>query len=244
MPILWSLIISGLIILFSSFIRGTTGFGLALTAFPLLSLFLPVRDAVVLVAIVNLIFSIVHILRERTRLMIRDVIIIGSFSLAGVFIGFLLLRNINENVLRISTGAVIILCGIAMIKGMTVRISNNSVAYGVASLLGGILAGSITIGGPIVAIILTGASVPRDRFRNTMSIFFLFSFSFSVTFYIAGNMVDSLTSLHALVSLPFLVTGLLLGEMVARRINPATFRRIVLYLLLLMGTIIILKSTL
>jgi len=242
MPLLWSLIISGIIIMFSSFIRGTTGFGLALTALPLLSMILQVRDAVVLVAIVNLTFSIVHIFRERSSFRVIDVVIIGCFSLAGVFIGFVLLKSINEDTLRLFTGSVIILSGIAMIKGLKIRIKSISSAYGTASFLGGILAGSITIGGPVVAIILTGTGIPRDKFRSIMSLFFLFSFSFSVTFYLAGNLVDKVTSLHALASLPFLVSGLLLGEFMSKRINPKTFRLIVLYLLLVMGTIMILKS--
>jgi len=242
MPLLWSLIISGIIIMFSSFIRGTTGFGLALTALPLLSMILQVRDAVVLVAIVNLTFSIVHIFRERSSFRVIDVVIIGCFSLAGVFIGFVLLKSINEDALRLFTGSVIILSGIAMIKGLKIRIKSISSAYGTASFLGGILAGSITIGGPVVAIILTGTGIPRDKFRSIMSLFFLFSFSFSVTFYLAGHLIDKVTSLHALASLPFLVSGLLLGEFMSKRINPKTFRLIVLYLLLVMGTIMILKS--
>jgi uncharacterized membrane protein YfcA len=57
-------------------------------------------------------------------------------------------------------------------------------------------------------------------------------------------MVDKVTSLHALAVLPFLVSGLLLGEAAAKHINQKLFRLMVLYLLLVMGSVMILKSVL
>lgn len=242
MTLFISLLLSGFIILFSSFIRGTTGFGLALTAFPLLSLFLPAKEVVVIVAMVNLLFSIAHIFREKSNINIRTIATIGFFSLLGVFIGFMLLRNVNEKMVRIFTGSVILLSGIAFMKGLSIKIPKISTAYGVASFFGGILAGSITIGGPVVALILAGANVPRERFRSSMSLFFLFSFTFAVTFYWIDNMINREILIHTAAVIPFLIAGLLLGEYFSRHINQKIFRLIVLYLLLIMGSLMIIRS--
>lgn len=242
MSLLTSILISGTIILFSSFIRGTAGFGLALIAVPLLSLIQPMREVIVLVAIVNLLFSIIHIFRERATVSMRNTVITGICSLAGVFIGFMLLRNINEQVIRIFTGSIIILSGLALLRWVRLKISNQSVAYSIATFAGGILAGSITIGGPVVALILTGTGIPRDKFRSSMSLFFLFSFSFAVLLYWSDNMINADTIVHTAAAIPFLVTGLLLGESMAKHINQRAFRVIVLTLLLVMGSVMIYKS--
>ncbi|MEZ4999504.1 MAG: sulfite exporter TauE/SafE family protein [Bacteroidales bacterium] len=242
MTLLTSLLVAGVIVLVSSFVRGITGFGLALTAFPFLVLFIPPKEVVVLLAIINLCFSIIYILRGKRSYRTKDVLNVSIFCIAGVLVGFFLLKFIPDNGLKLLTGSVIVLSGISLLLGVKLRISNLTVAYSVSSLLGGILAGSTTIGGPVVALILTGSDLPRDRFRNSMSLFFLFSYGSAVIMYLADSMINSDTLVYAASSIPFLVTGLILGEFLSKKINQKYFRILVLVLLLVMGSRMIITS--
>ena len=69
------------VIIMSSIIRGLTGFGLAMISMPLVSFFLPYRETVVLVVVINLAFSIVHLLRSRGLIKSKYFILIFIFFL-------------------------------------------------------------------------------------------------------------------------------------------------------------------
>lgn len=242
MSILFSISLSGLIILFASIIRGTTGFGLALVALPLLVNFLPVKEVVVLLAIVNFLFSVIHIVRERGMARIRYIVFTGIFSMAGVFIGFILLRSIPDKWISVVAGLAIIMAVIAMISGFSIKVRNISLSYSIASFIGGILAGSITIGGPFVALVLTGTNTEKEKFRSAMSYFFLFSYGFAIVLYTLDSMVDKETLIHASASLPFLIAGLLIGERVSKKVDQRLFKLFIFSLLLIMGFLMIYRN--
>lgn len=233
---------SGAIIFLASIIRGVTGFGLALFALPLMTLYMPVKEVIITLAIVNLIFSITHILRERNHLEKRELFLISIFSMSGVLAGFILHKSFPEKWLVIFAGIVVISFGIAMLRGFTFKVKNSNYAISIASLFGGILAGSITIGGPIVALVLAGTSIPKIRFRHAMSIFFLFSYGFAVILYLGSGMVNRSIIISAGSSIPLLIAGLVIGERVSKGINQKSFRQLILALLLVMGVLMIFRS--
>ena len=242
MSLIETILLSGAIIFFASIIRGVTGFGLALFALPLMTLYMPVKEVIITLAIVNFIFSITHILRERNHLEKKEVFLISIFSLPGVLAGFILHKSFPEQWLVIFAGIVIISFGIAMLRGFSLKMKNTNYAISIASLIGGILAGSITIGGPIVALALAGTTIPKNRFRHAMSIFFLFSYGFAVILYLSSGMLNQSIIIIAGSSMPLLIAGLVVGVRISKGINQKSFRQLILFLLLVMGVLMIIRS--
>ncbi len=239
---IWILIISGLIIFLSSTIRGTTGFGLALTSVPLLSLLLPMKDAVVFVALVNLLFSVVHLVSEKGKIPLKDIILISLFSIAGVVVGVQFLKLVEGDVLKIICGSIIVIYAILILTGLEIRIGKKEVAYSLTGLVGGILTGSIGIGGPFAAMILSSARLNESRFRYSMSIYFLVSYLSSVSAFTASGMITGRILLLLAVGIPFMIGGYMLGGKIAGHISQKLFNRIILLLIFVMGLIIIIES--
>ena len=60
-----NIIALSLIIFIASIVRGFTGFGLALVAVPFIQFFMPVSDTAVLIAMVNVIFSVLYFRKSK-----------------------------------------------------------------------------------------------------------------------------------------------------------------------------------
>jgi len=235
-------ILSGIIILFSSIIRGVTGFGLAITSLPFLLMILPLKEVVVLIAFVNLAFSIVHLTRERGSIRRRDFLLMTIFSMIGVALGVLILRVSDEEVLKIICGILIVLYGILVFNGISFRFRQSAASYTLSGLIGGVLAGSIAIGGLPAALILSSSGLSKDKFRYSMSIFFLVTYLFSASAYGLTGMINLNLLLLVAISLPFMFIGLTAGSKLAKRIPEKKFGRLVLLLIIIMGIVIVVET--
>ncbi|HUS86876.1 MAG TPA: sulfite exporter TauE/SafE family protein [Bacteroidales bacterium] len=235
-------ILLGIIILLSSIIRGTTGFGLAITSLPFLLMILPLKEVVVLIAFINLAFSIVHLVRERGSINRRDFLLMAIFSMVGVATGVFILRASDEEVLKITCGILIVLYGILVYNGISFRFRHSAASYTLSGLIGGILAGSIAIGGLPAALILSSSGLSKDKFRYSMSIFFLITYLFSASAYGLAGMIDLNILSMVAVSLPFMFIGLFAGSKLAKRIPEKKFSRLGLLLIIIMGIVIVLET--
>jgi uncharacterized membrane protein YfcA len=226
------------IILFASFVRGASGFGLAMTAMPLLNLFMPYLDTVILAVYLNLMFSVFHLIRSRGSITIRNLILTIIFGVLGVTIGVIILKSVDQNLLKTIAGLIIIIFGFTLLSGFEVRLKNKSLAFSTAALTGGILAGSASIGGPAAAIILGGTDMKQDKFRYAMSVFFLITYLYSAIMYGATGLISIDNIKMILFSVPFMAAGLISGDKIAYKLNSKVFHRMVLTLLIITGSII------
>ena len=231
-----------LIVFLASMVRGSTGFGLAMVSMPLLTLFLPYKEVVVLVVILNFAFSVFHIIRSHGTLETKHLILIVIFSISGVSIGILLLNNLESLLLKIFAGIIIILFGLAMLSGYKLKFRNLSGAFTLASISGGILAGAASIGGPAAAIILGGTNMKPERFRYAMSVFFLVSYSYSSIMHgVTGN-IDRSIIIRLLITIPVMFAGLIIGDKLANKLNTKVLQIIVLCMLIVAGATITIQG--
>ena len=110
-------------------------------------------------------------------------------------------------------------------------------AYSLASLTGGILAGSASIGGPVAALMLGGTELKHSEFRYSMSVFFLVSYSYSTILFSATGSLNSDNLPLVILCIPAMIIGLFIGERLIKILNGRRIRIIVLGLLLIAGTI-------
>ena len=122
------------------------------------------------------------------------------------------------------------------------QIKNMKLAFSFASFSGGILAGSASIGGPAAVMILGGSKLAPSSFRYAMSVFFLVTYSYATMMHGAGGNIGKEELILFSMMIPFMVAGLFIGEKIIARVDKVKFRKVVLLILIVAGSVISYQS--
>jgi uncharacterized protein len=230
-----SLVLIGVVLFWSAFTQSVSGFGVALVSMALLPLLIDVQSATALVALIVIVVDIGVLARYYKSLRFGDVWPLLLPSFFGVPLGIFLLRYIEESVMLLFLG--IILVGYAVYALMGFRLfelKGRGWAY-LAGFLGGLLGGAYNANGPPIIIYANCRRWKPDVFKGNLQSFFLFnSFVIAIGHAVGGNFTPEVWRMF-LAGLPGIILGLLAGIALDKRINPIVFRKIVLVLLLVMG---------
>ncbi|MDA1189855.1 MAG: sulfite exporter TauE/SafE family protein, partial [Chloroflexi bacterium] len=110
-----TLLIGVAIVLLGATIQGTIGFGLALTAVPLMSIMVSPKLVVPTLMLIGTLSSLYLTYQSRRSIDIKRIwpLILGG--VAGIPIGTLLLLRLDENVLRLYVGVVVSVFAVLML---------------------------------------------------------------------------------------------------------------------------------
>jgi len=231
-----------LIIFLAIFTQSLTGFGLALVSMPLLTVILGIQTAAPLVALIGLVTELVLLIYFRQALNLQVVWRLALASVVGVPLGVLVLQRVDESLVLAFLGLVV--AGYALYALMNFRlpaVQQVGWAYG-AGFLAGILGGAYNTSGPPVIIYGHCRGWSPAAFKGNLQGFFLLN---TVVILISHFLAANFTPLvwqYGLVALPAAALGIVAGLGLDKRINPLTFRKIVLVALLLLGVWLILDS--
>jgi uncharacterized membrane protein YfcA len=229
-------IIAGiLVVALAGAVQGLTGFGSALIMVPVLSLFLLPREVVPVTLVLGTIINAAVLVQARRSLDWKMVLPIFIPAALAIPVGTALLIILPAPVLRMSMGLVVLLTSIALLAGMSVKIERERLASIPVGLLSGILQGSVTMSGPPLILFFQNQGMERDRFRANLVAFFLASNVITGIAYIASGVLTPRSAAPAVIFLPALVIGLMLGMAVAGRIQDAPFRKLALIIVALAG---------
>lgn len=230
-------VLASLVILTSTLIRATFGFGNALLAMPLLVLLLGVREASPLVALVGLVISALMLLRGWQALQWKEILVLLLASLPGVPLGLLLLTSLPEPAVRKLLGLVLAGFGVYNLSGIKLPKVDGGWLAVPFGLLAGVLGGAYNTNGPPVLIYGYLRGWDKDQFRASLQGFFLVS----NLMVIAGHGLAGLWTPRVLIlfgiSIPLAAGAVLIGERLASRLSQAAFDRAVHYLLILLGAL-------
>ncbi len=215
--------------------QSMAGFGVALICMPLLITVLDPTSAATLVALFTLPLQIIIMWRYRHALQVRPFwrVIVGS--VIGIPVGVILITMLAPKIIATALGVFVI--GFALYSLLRLRLPQLrhpgwGVGFGVAS---GLLNGAYSAGAPPLVIYGTCLGWESEQFKANVQALFMVSTVLTIlTHLIAGN-VTALVLEDFAVALPTVAVGTLIGFWLSRRINEATFRQIVLILLLLIG---------
>jgi uncharacterized protein len=222
--------------------QAITGFGFALIAIPLASLVLSPTDAVVAQTLAGSLISFVMAWQYRTDLDRPTAARVTPWMIAGMPFGLLVATQVSDDALRLSVGVCVIGAAIAIATGVRIRSHRVRLVDGVAGAISGVLATTTGTNGPPLVITLAGRDTPPLSFRSTLQ--FLFALGNLVSlplFAAAGQITSSGTRAGAIAIVPT-VAGRLFGERIFRRLNPESFRTLVLVMLFLAGAVAITRS--
>jgi len=235
MPGGWELVATSGIVLAAGVIVGLAGFGFALFAVPPL---LFIHEPAEVVALVNLLGfgSGVSVLLGEWREIRRPALLaLLPWALPGLAAGNLLLRSADGRSIKLMAGIVVSAFALYATAGFRIPGIDRPAATAVAGLSSGVLGASVGLGGPPIALLFTGRSLPPGVFRVTIAAYFMVINMVAVALLAATGVLERRSVALALALAPASLVGRWCGRRLADRVSPAAFRRIVLALLLLTG---------
>lgn len=225
------LIIAGLL-------KGIIGVGMPIVALPLLSLFMDIKSAAMLLSM-PLIFSNVPQALEggKTGRSLRHLMPVLLGMIPGLVLGVRILLALEADVARTVAG--LVLMGVA---GVTLRapklqlpprwVLPAGVAFG---FCGGILGGLAAMAGPLVFVFLLAKGLRGQAFTKEASLYLVLSSGVLAILLTASRQFSGLdVSVSAAATAP-VVLGMYAGQQMRDRIAPETFKTLVLIAVIAAG---------
>jgi uncharacterized membrane protein YfcA len=233
---LTTLLLSLAILTVAGFTQGLTGFGFGLVSMALLPLLLPVKEAAVVVAVLNLVTCVFTLWAVRRHLCWRRgrSLIVGSA--AGVPFGVYLLAHLEPAPLLRAMG--IVLVGFAAAELLTDARSRPRVPGWLglpAGFLGGSIGGALNMGGPPVIAYVYAQPWSKEEIVATLQLVFGVSALLRVALIGAGGLYTAPMVPLLLLTLAPMALAILLGTRLLLRVPLVPLRRGVAVFLLALG---------
>ncbi|MFP4078245.1 MAG: sulfite exporter TauE/SafE family protein [Candidatus Izemoplasmataceae bacterium] len=228
----------GIIMLFSAFMKGITGFGTALFAMPLLTaFFFAPEEARPVIVSINLMLNFFILFKERNftyeNFRALAPLVISGFVFA-VLSGFVL-SYVDFRLFSILLGSLLILTALNKLLNLNFTIQRYKRFFLPIGTLGGILNTLIGAGGVPVLIFLSNTPLKKEAFRTSLLLFFFAINTGAIISFVAFDNYPVSSLSYIALFFPFVMVGSILGMKAVSRINNTLFQRIVAVLLLFMG---------
>jgi len=234
----FTLLLFFLIITCGGFVKGLTGFGIALVTIPFLSLLIGVKVAVPLVAIFSSPMSLPIIWQLRKHVDWNTVVILFIGSLPGCYFGASLLTYLPESTLLLILGCIIIASSIYSLSSKSTLFSKENMASSLlAGFFSGICSAGIGASGPPVITYTSMLPWSAHKIKGTLScLFFIQIFPTAFSFWHKGLLTENVFN-YGTKAIPALLIGTFLGMWIYNLLFKynINFHRIVHTILLIIG---------
>ena len=174
--------------------------------------------------------------KERRSIQWKVCIPLALMVIAGSIPGALFLKTADSSIVKLFFGAVIIVIGLEMLlrEFQTKKMKESKLFLGVIGVLSGVLCGLFGIGA------LLGAYISRvtdnsSSFKANICVVFLVENTFRIILYSIWDIITVNTLKQAVILLPLVIAGLLLGIFSGKFLNEKTIQKLVSILLVLSG---------
>ena len=226
---------------FGGIVTGLAGFAMGLVVSGVwLHILNPAQTAALIVGY-GLLTQSYTIWRLRQAFAWRPVAPFILGGIVGVPLGTLLLTSINPEFVRTGVGVLLIAYSTYSLARPHVRpIKAGFAIQSLIGLLNGVLGGLTGLSGPIITMWCNLRGFPKDLQRAIYQPVILAAFALTaISLTVAGAITADVLRLYVY-GLVSLAAGLWLGLKLYGHLDEATFRRIILVLLLLSGVVLIL----
>lgn len=225
-------------------IKGITGFGNTLVMGSLFSFVVSNR----LTTPVDLIFGIPTntyiVWRGRKNISLKVVIPLSLMLLAGIIPGTFLLKEGNDRILKSILGVVVVGMALEMWTrkpNKNESQKNNPIFMVLIGVMSGVLAGLYGIGALLVAYI-SRTTDNKSEFRANICCVFLVDNIFRFFLYLYTGILNKEIFILTLFLSPAVFLGMMIGIKVDSKMKEETVKKVVIYLLIISGTVLLVKS--
>ncbi len=229
-----------LIVLIASTMQAATGFGFAIMSIPFLLLLLDPRDAIQLNILLALIISLMMIYKIRHTVKAATLKRLIMGSLLGTLPGILIFIFLDVRPLKLLISVLLLIS--TCLLAAKIRFKESNTKEFLMGVCSGFLTTSIGMPGPPLMIYYAGTDLDKATIRSTTVAYFVFINLLSILMqtFLYGS--SAIVWKSTLISLPFLVLGIVLGQFVFVRLNQQRLQQLI-YLLLFFTSIYLFITT-
>lgn len=218
-------------VLAGALVKAVTGAGLPIIAIPVMSLFIPVEEAVVIIAVPNALMNLALLRNVRHAAGgTRDLVAFNGLGVVGAVIGTFVLVSVSEEPLLVALAAVVLAYVLTQGRrdGIDVGAETSRRWSPPVGLAAGVMQGAVGISGPIVASWMHALRLSRDAYVFSVTVsFFLSGATQIVVLAASGRLWGTPLALGIGATLPILAT-VPLGARIRARLAGPHFDRVVL----------------
>ena len=224
------------VVLLATFTQSLNGFGSGLVTMAFLPAVLGIRAASPLVALFAGTLESILFLRYREHINPRAIWRLLVAAVIGIPLGILGARLIDERIVLAILGLVLVAYPVyGLFTPHMPRVKEGKLTWGVG-FLAGLLGGAYNISGPPVIIYANSRGWSPHEFKANLQIFFLLIDVITITSHALSGNITAFVWQNYLLILPAIVVGMLAGFFLDRFRNPLLVRKIVLLMLIVLGT--------
>lgn len=187
--------------------------------------------------------NVILVWKERKGIRWDVCIPLAVLVIAGSIPGALFLKNADTDVIKIVFGVLIIFIGIEMLlrEMQSKRVKQSKAVLAVIGVLSGLLCGLYGIGA------LLGAYVNRvtddsSSFKANICMVFWVENTFRIILYAMWGIITFDILKQAVILIPFMLTGLLLGMLSSKFLNENLVKKLVIVMLIVSGAALVINN--
>lgn len=207
----------------ASFVRGLTGFGMAILLVPVLALALPPIEAVVLGNCLSLLIGATEV-RMLVREAERSAWVIGAAVVLTTPLGLWALFSTSADVARLVIALIAFSAFLAILLPRRGSAVPGPLVTGGVGVVSGLMTGYAGMPGPPVVPFYAGRELPRITIKASMLLIFTIAAAAGLASAVWLGILRGELLLFALVMLPVILLGNWLGMMVSGRISDPAWR--------------------
>ena len=229
------LVVVAIAVFIAAFTQVIAGFGFGLLAMPIMTLAIPVDEAVVVATLLGMVSTTWmgwHLRADRDRPLVKR-LTLAAF--VGMPLGLWILNVVSDRSLRLALGVSVLIATALLVRRINLAHVGNGLDY-TAGFLSGVLNTSLSTNGPPLVFDLQARQLPPNPFRATIAAVFACSNVVALALFIGGGKITNDGLQAALIALPAWALGQGLGWPIRKHVDGERFRVMVLILLFIAGT--------
>jgi len=207
----------------AAFVRGLTGFGMAILLVPILALALPPIEAVVLGNCLSLFIGVTEI-RSLVRESERTAWVIGALVVVTTPLGLWALFSTSADIARLVIALIAFSAFLAILVPRRGSAVPGMFATGSVGIISGLMTGYAGMPGPPVVPYYAGRALPRMTIKASMLLIFTIAASAGIASAAWLGVLRKELPIFALFMLPVIIGGNRIGMMVSGRISDPVWR--------------------
>ena len=207
----------------SAFVRGLTGFGMAILLVPVLALALSPVHAVLLTNFLSVFIGLSEI-RRLLRGAEKSAWAIIALVAVTTPIGLYLLSNTTPAIARVIIAFIALSAFVAILLPRRGAMEHHPATTGGVGILSGLMTGYAGMPGPPVVPYYVGRDIPRETAKTSMLLIFTCASSTGLVSGAAIGVLDWSLAILALLLFPAVLIGNWLGNKASGRIEDRTWR--------------------
>jgi uncharacterized membrane protein YfcA len=233
-----------LAVMFAALMRAFSGFGFALMAVPVFSLFLSPGDSVVLSAILTLVISALTYKAWWGKFPTQVAPAMIGGSVVGTAIGVYFLSNASVDQFRLWIGLSVIVGCIALARFKPGDHEPSAGLSGGTGIVSGLMNGAFAIPGPPVVLFVMATIHQPVQARAFLMMFFFVSNVISMSMFTAAGVVTANPFYLFVIAFPVMLAGDRIGAWAFTRLGGRAYRPIVMGVCVMVGVAITARALL